>query len=104
MYVLEMVRRALLASGTLGLLAAVVLALAPVDGVSGNALSPASSDFGWFAYEPLPDRPTVDDLRRAGVPVPQDAVADRRVLVGTIGGAGLLALAAGVLLTRVQRR
>jgi hypothetical protein len=63
---------------------ALVVLLWPLhaNGVSGTALLPRYHDFGWVAYDgpSLPaDRPlTLDDLRHAGVRVPQDVVERRR--------------------------
>lgn len=65
------------------------------NGLSGTALRPHYSDFGWFAYAPLPTHPTPADLRDAGVTLPQDLVATRRRQAAELGGAGLLLAAAG---------
>ncbi|HET7303538.1 MAG TPA: hypothetical protein VFJ12_03175 [Segeticoccus sp.] len=97
-----MVRRALVGLGALAVLAAGVLLLVPLraDGVSGNAISPRYSDFGWFSYEPLPEHATIADLRAAGVRAPQDAVADRRREAAVTAAAGATLLGTGVLLHR----
>lgn len=47
-------------------------------GVSGTAFAPHYSGFGWYTYSPLPANPSLDDLRHAGVSVPQDEVYRRR--------------------------
>lgn len=89
-----MLRRVVLGSGLAAIVVALGLMVAPIraDGVSGNAIAPRYTDFGWFAYEPLPDHPTSDDLRSAGVRVPQDAVAERRRESAAIAAAGLALL------------
>jgi len=99
-----MLRRAAVGCGLAAITLALGLMLAPIraDGVSGNAITPKYTGFGWFAYEPLPEHPTISDLRAAGVRVPQDAVASRRWLAATVATAGLAALAAGVLMSRRQ--
>jgi hypothetical protein len=77
--------------------AGAALALWPFDkpGLAGNALRPRHRDFGWTSYEPLPEHPTRQDFRRAGIPVPRDALARRRVVAGAAAAAGfaLIALA-----------
>lgn len=100
-----MVRRAFLAAGTAALLAAIILSLVPIgaDGVSGNAIRPRYTDVGWFSYAPLPAHPTFAELREAGVRVPQDAVADRRLAIAVIACAGVASLSAGVLTGRRRR-
>ena len=71
------------------------------DGLRGNALRPTYGDFGWFAYAPVPDHPTTDDLRAAGVRVPQDAVArQREVAAALAAGGAVLLLGAAVVLRR----
>ena len=92
-------RRTAVLTGIASLLAAAVLALLPLtaDGVSGNALRPEYGSSGWFAYAPLPPEPTLDELRAAGVELPQDAVARRRGGVAVLGLAGVVLLGVGTL-------
>lgn len=75
-----------------------MIALWPIsgDGVSGNAIRPHSSDFGWFAYSPLPIHPSPSDLRRAGVTVPHDLVAVRRRNAALLAALGVAVVAAGL--------
>lgn len=89
-----MLRRVVVGSGFAAIVVALGLMVAPIraDGVSGNAIAPRYTDFGWFAYEPLPDHPTSDDLRSAGVRVPQDAVAERRRESAAIAAVGMALL------------
>lgn len=100
-----MVRRVFLALGTAAVVAAVVLMVTPVgaEGVSGNAISPRYSDFGWVSYTPLPEDSTLADLRAAGVRVPHDAVAARRYEAGGAFAGGLVLLAVALLLSRPRR-
>lgn len=100
-----MVRRGFLAAGTAALFAAVILALVPIgaEGVAGNAIRPRYTNFGWFAYAPMPEHPTAADLREAGLRPPQDAVTDRRLTVAVIAGAGIASLAAGLIIGRKRR-
>ena len=93
------VSRLTVTGGLLLLATAAVLALVPMrgNGLAGNAVRPHYSAFGWVAYQPLPTHPTVGDLRRAGVPVPQDLVTSRRHLVVAIGATGLATTALGLL-------
>jgi len=66
----------------------------PLDepGVAGNALTPHYREFGWASYSPLPDHPSLDDFRHAGIPVPQDAVRRRQVEAGASVGVGVVGL------------
>jgi len=98
-------RRITLLLGLALLVAAAVLMLWPLhaNGVSGNALRPHYSGFGWYSYVSLPPHPTHADFVRAGITVPQDVVHDRRVLSAAIGAGGaVLLLVAGVV--RPRRR
>jgi hypothetical protein len=72
------------------------------NGVSGTALRPHYSDFGWFAYAPLPENPSTADLRKAGVAVPEDVVSHRRHVASGFGLVGL-ALVGGSYV-RLRRR
>jgi hypothetical protein len=98
-------RRLALLPAALAVAAAAAVLLWPLDasGVTGNAVRPDYRDFGWFAYAPIPDHPTTDDLRDAGVRVPQDVVDDRRRLATALAATGL-ALACGGLAVRRTRR
>jgi hypothetical protein len=100
-----MVRRAAVVSGCLALAAALALAFLPLhgNGVSGNAVAPTYGEFGWAAYAPLPTHPSLADLRRAGVVVPQDVVNDRRRIVGAVAGLGAVLVLAGLLVRRRRR-
>jgi uncharacterized protein (TIGR03382 family) len=62
------------------LAAAIGLAVWPLNapGVTGSALAPHYREFGWYSYTPLPAQSTADDIRRAGIPVPHDAVQRRQ--------------------------
>lgn len=50
------------------------------NGVSGSALRPHYTSFGFSTYEPLPAKPSKEDWRAAGVVLPRDVVAERRRL------------------------
>jgi hypothetical protein len=91
--------RVLIGAGLAILAAAVVLALWPMhgNGLGGNAARPRYSAFGWYAYGPLPVHPTLADLRHAGVTIPQDVVAARRLLVASIATAGVVVTVLGAL-------
>ncbi len=60
--------------------AAVLLAPLDANGVSGCALIPSYHDFAVTTFRPLSRQVTLAELRRAGVPIPTDAVAHRRDL------------------------
>ncbi|HTZ43435.1 MAG TPA: hypothetical protein VMB79_06195 [Jatrophihabitans sp.] len=96
--------RVTLAAGLALFLAAVVVLLWPLraDGVTGSALRPHYAGFGWTTFVPLPPHPTEADLRAAGVPLPQDAVAHRRHVARALGLPGLALTAAGVILWAVR--
>jgi len=81
-----------LALALAGVVAGLVIALWPLhaNGVTGNALVPRYHDFGWYAYQPMPEHVTVAELRRAGVRVPQDVVEQRRRLAASLAAAGLI--------------
>jgi hypothetical protein len=98
-------RRLALLPAALAVAAAAVL-LWPLDanGVTGNALRPDYRHFGWFAYAPIPEHPTTDDLRDAGVRVPQDVVDDRRHLAAALGATGLALACGGLVVRRAVRR
>ncbi len=89
----------MIALGQAGVAGGIVLAFWPIhhNGVSGNAITPHYGDFGWFAYAPLPAHPSLEDLRRGGVTVPQDVVAERRRGAAVVAAAGVTAVAAGLL-------
>jgi hypothetical protein len=94
--------------GGLAIIAAVVLALAPLghQGVSGSAIHPRYQGFGWFSYAPMPEHATVSELRAAGVQVPayvdssRHAVTERRWLVGVLAGVGVVLVATGLMVRR----
>jgi hypothetical protein len=72
--------------------------------VSGSALWPNyAKAFGFTTYQPLPANPTLGELRRARVRLPQDAVAHRRHVVELLAVVGLIAICLG-LATRKFRR
>jgi hypothetical protein len=98
--------RVVLAIGAVGLLAALLLVLLPLhgNGLSGNALTPTYSDFGWATYQPMPEHPTLDDFRRAGIEVPQDVVSGRRLLAGATAAVGAVLVLAGWTMRRIRRR
>src|SRR4051794_38854428 len=70
--------------GSTAIVVSVVLLLLPLhgSGLSGNALRPHYSSFGFGleAEHPLPATPTRAQMRAAGVVFPQDVVNDRRHL------------------------
>jgi hypothetical protein len=89
--------------------AALAVLLWPVSGpgVSGNALRPHYSRefaFGVSASAPLPDHPTAKDLRRAGIVLPKDRVADRRRQAAEAFAAGLIVTLSGLLLELRRRK
>jgi len=73
-----------LACGCVAVFATTLLLVWPLSepGVTGSALTPHYRDFGWMSYSSLPEHPSLGDLRKAGVAVPQDAVRRRRVEAG----------------------
>ena len=101
-------RRGLVGLGALAVVAAVVLALAPIhhEGVSGNAVRPGYISVGWASYGPLPEHGTISEMRAAGAHIsgPSDssrhAVTQRRRTAGILGGAGILLIAGGVFVRR----
>jgi hypothetical protein len=102
-------RRGMVGAGALAMGAAVVLVLLPLHhaGVSGNAAWPTYTSFGWFAYSPLPEHSTPDELRAAGAHVSyvdgsHHAVRQRRRIAGIVGGAGVALIAGGLLFGRRQ--
>jgi hypothetical protein len=69
------------------------LALWPLhsNGLRGNAIAPRYSTYvGFYSLTPLPAHPTKADLRRAGVTLPRDRVANRRRDAGTLAAVGIL--------------
>lgn len=80
--------------GLAGVIAGAMLLFWPLDkpGVSGTAITPHYREFGWDSYTSLPDHPSLDDFRHAGIPVPQDAVWRRQVEAGASVVAGVVAL------------
>ena len=98
----------MLGAGALALIAALVLALAPLnhEGVSGNAVQPTYQSFGWTSYSPLPEHATVSELRAAGASVPgyvdssRHAVSERRRGAGALAGVGIVLIAGGLLVRR----
>jgi hypothetical protein len=99
------VRRAGLVAA-LGLLAAALaLVLWPMhgNGLSGNALRPHYSSFGWYSYVAMPQHPTHEDFLRAGITMPQDVVRDRRILAAIVAATGVMLLG-GVGATAALRR
>jgi hypothetical protein len=83
--------------------AAALLAPLHANGVSGNALRPHYSDFGWFADTLVTANPTRSDLEAAGVVFPQQRVADRRHAAEGLGGLAVLTLSGGLLARRTRR-
>lgn len=92
----------LVAAGLVIVTASVVLLLWPLDnsGIRGNALFPDYRDWGWFTYHPMPQHPTPEDFRRAGITLPQDYVAQRRRTAAVIAALGVATLTTGLLLRR----
>jgi len=85
---------------------AVAVAVWPLhaNGVSGSALWPDyAKAFGFTTYQPLPANPTLGELRRAGVLLPQDAVAHRRHLAELLAVVGLIAICVGLAMRRFRR-
>ena len=83
--------RLVLLAGASAVVAAAFVALWPLHaaGVSGNALAPRYHAFAWETFAPLPAHPTFAELRRAGVRIPQDVVANRRRAAAVVLVAGL---------------
>lgn len=90
------VRRLLLGVGLVGVLTGVALLLWPLDatGVTGSALRPHFHDLGWVTAHPMPVHPSRQQLRAAGIAVPQDAVHRRRAVSGAAFGVGVVGAAA----------
>ena len=91
----------------LGLLvAALVLALAPLHGpgVEGTPVEPRYGRFSYAVFGVLPEEPSQDDLRSAGVVLPTDTVAQRRQSAYAAAGlSAVLALAGVVRVSRAGR-
>jgi hypothetical protein len=96
----------LLTVGFVAILSAAVMVVWPLhaNGVSGSALVPHYKDFGFQSYVSLPRYASLADLRRAGLPLPQDAVAHRRDLVYWVLGCGIALAAAGSVMAVRGRR
>jgi hypothetical protein len=94
------------AAGIVTACAGLALLLAPLHapGASGSALRPQYTAFGWYAYRPLTATPTADELRRAGVAVPQDAVRRRRAEAVAVTLVGLVGLGMSLALGSRSRR
>jgi hypothetical protein len=93
----------------LSVAAAAAVLLWPLSGlgVSGNALKPHYSRefvFGVSTYEPLPKNPSARDLRRAGIVLPKDRVADRRRQAAEVLAAGLIVTLSGLLVEAGRRK
>lgn len=97
-----------LVAGALAVLvAALVLALVPLraQGIAGTAVEPTYTEYSFLVVGELPEQPTDDQLRAAGVALPQDAVRDRRQLVaGLAAVSALLALLGTVRTARASSR
>jgi hypothetical protein len=75
------------------------------NGVSGMALRPHYNEyFSFTTYEQLPDHPTNDDLRHAGVRLPVDVVWRRRHIAEILAGTGVVLAAAGLATMRSNSR
>ena len=81
--------------GIAAVVAAVLLLLWPLNepGVTGTPLAPHYRPFGWNSYVSLPEHPKLDELRRAGIPLPQDAVHRRHVESGAAAAIAVAGLA-----------
>ena len=87
--------------------ASAVLLLVPMKahGLSGSALFPHYTRFGWFSYTPLPSHPTNADFARAGIVLPQSRVHQRRELAASfLVGAVVVGAAAGAAAAGARRR
>jgi len=86
------------AVGLLAFVGAVAVVLWPLhaNGVRGSALAPRYHGFyvGVADFAPLPAHPTKSYLRRHGVRLPEDVVADRRRAAAVVLVAGLAAATA----------
>jgi hypothetical protein len=91
---MKSISRWVAAAGLVAVAVGVVLFLWPLhgSGLSGNALRPHYGEFGWTTYVLMPAHPTLDDLRHAGITVPQDIVKARRRTAGIVTAAGLAAV------------
>jgi hypothetical protein len=98
--------RVAVSAGLAAVAAAPTLLFWPLNepGVTGSAAAPHYRAFGWESYRPLPEHPSLDDFRRAGIPVPQDAVHRRKVEAGGTAAVGLAGLAFLPLSRRRSRR
>lgn len=81
-------RWVMLTAGFAAVVVGVVLFLWPLhgSGLSGNAIRPHYRPFGWVTTSPVPAHPSLDDLRRAGVAIPQDIVNRRSRIAGIVTG------------------
>ena len=95
-----------IALGFAGVVVAGVVVLWPLhaNGVSGSALRPHYTGFGWTTYAALPDHPTASDFRRAGVRLPQDVVEHRRHMAELVAALGVLAIGGGAASILIARR
>jgi hypothetical protein len=90
--------RSCVLAGIGSVLAACIVMLWPLhaNGVSDMALRPHYNEyFSFTTYEQLPDHPTNDDLRHAGVRRPVDVVWRRRHIAEILAGTGVVLAAAG---------
>ena len=93
-----------IALACLGVAAAVLLWPLHANGVSGSALRPHYRDFGFATDQSVPENPTFDDLRRAGIRLPQDVVSHRRHIAELVGVLGVVVVVTGSVSTLITRR
>ena len=86
--------------------AAVVLALGPLSGrgLSGSAASPVYGEYSFVVVGDVSATPSPDELRAAGVVLPEDVVAERRRLALGAGAVSALLAVAGVVAAARPRR
>lgn len=84
--------RTMVGLGVAAVAVALTLVLWPLhsNGLRGNAIAPRYSTYiGFYSLTPLPAHPTKADLRRAGITLPRDRVANVRRDAGTLAAVGL---------------
>ena len=99
--------RSMVGVGVAAIAVALTLALWPLhsNGLRGNAIAPRySTSIGFYSLTPLPAHPTKADLRRAGITLPRDRVANRRRNAETLATVGVIVTGIGLTVYRIGGR